>query len=95
MYLLFGPGGTDPTAGSVKGRPFLWSCLFSMLMKRREAVSPMGLRMLFFCLCPAIFFVFFSEQLQLSLISDVLLRMLTQKICVHLQRYVPKTVRDM
>lgn len=54
-----------------------------------------GAQNVIFLSLPSHFFCFFSEQLQLSLISDVLLRMLTQKICVHLQRYVPKTVRDM
>lgn len=67
MYLLSQPGSMDLTAVSVKGRCFLQS-------------SQMGLRMLFFCFCQS---QFFPEQLELSLISDILLRMLTQKICIH------------
>lgn len=84
MNLLFWSGGTRPHSRVCEGEALsLELFIFHVNEEKGHRLSSRAQNVIF-CLCPA-FLYFFSEQLQQSLISDVLLRMLTQEICTHLQ----------
>ena len=85
MNLLFSSGGTRPHSGVCEGEALsLELFIFHVNEEKGDRLSSRAQNVIF-CLYPALNFFFFSEQLQQSLISDVLLRMLTQEICTHLQ----------